>query len=180
MKQLEKAKITPRRRKWTVGIVGGTVLLGVGGWLLVHYFGDKPELPPLPPEQMAAIGEAVIQPQAMSVPQKQGVLNSLSNVSTNLKASVIRTATRKSIDELRSNFQGLKTMEEKKAKVREIISDIDRNYTFNDTTAKIFNQEFIATAMGVYMKEVSAEERALYDPIIHEFIRKLNHRQTGK
>jgi len=168
-----------RRRRIIWSIAGATLALGcLSLWLLLHYFGGKPELIPVPLEKMDAVANAVIEPQAMTGEEKEGVLQTLANVSTNVKAAVIAAATRKSIEELRRNFKGLKTMEEKKGKVREIMEDIDQNYAITDATYKLFSQEFIGTAMAVYMKDVSAEERALYDPIIHEFIRKMNtHRK---
>lgn len=142
-------------------------------WMLIRYFGDKPEVA-LPPDQMNFVTEAVVNPQAMTGEEHRSAVQTIANISANLKAAAIRTATRKSVDVLRDNFKGLTTIEQKKAKVREIMEDIDRNYVFNETTQKLFNKEFIGPAMAVYMKEVSAEERSLYDPIIHEFIRKMN------
>jgi hypothetical protein len=152
-------------------MVGGGI---VSIWMLVHYFGDKPEVIALSPDRMNFVTEAVVNPQAMTGEEHRGAVQIIANISANLKAATIKTATRKSIDVLRDNFRGLTTIEQKKAKVREIMEDLDRNYVFNDTTQKLFNKEFIGPSMDVYMKEVSAEERSLYDPIIHEFIRKMN------
>ena len=173
---------------WAIAI-GVIVAGGLAGWLLAQRFGGRPERLPVsperylaaqpelaavPPEQLDAVAAAVVQPQAMSGEEKQGVLQTLGNVTANVKAAVVRVAIRKSLEGLRRNFDGLTTPEQKQAKVREIMDDIERNYVVDDTTAKIFNRDFIATGLVVYLKEVPARDRALYDPIIHQFIQKLN------
>lgn len=151
-------------------LLAGGLALG----LLVHYFGGPPDIIPVAPEKLNKITGAIVDPQTMTKSDQQGVLDTMSNVSVNLRNSVIRAATLKSIDELRRNFTGLNTKEAKQRKVKEIMMDIERNYPINETTRKIFTPQFVGTAMAVYMKEVSAEERALYDPIIHIFIQKMN------
>ena len=175
-----------KRKLAVVAMIG--LAAGVAG-VVVRRFGGRPELVPVAPEQylaaqpeqasvpleqLDAVAAAVVQPQAMTGEEKQGVLQTLGNVSASVKAAVVRVAIRKSLDGLHHNFDGLTTPEQKQAKVREIMEDIERNYVVDDTTAKIFTRDFVATGLAVYLREVSARDRALYDPIIHQFLRKLN------
>jgi hypothetical protein len=173
----DKTKVHDPKRKYrklifTLGVIMFACI--VSAWMLAHCFVNKPETVPLQSEQMKSVTSAVIDPQGMTESEHTGAVQVLDNIAANLKAIAIRTATRQSINVLRGNFKGLKTIEQKKAKVHQIMEDIDRHYVFNNTTQKLFNKEFISAGMEVYMNEVSAEERTLYDPIVHAFIRKMN------
>lgn len=151
----------------------GIIIVVLGLLFVLYCFNDKPEAVKLP-KKLQPVAAMVIQPQGLSGPEQQNALQVMSDVPPNARNSVIEAVTRQSIEVLRDNFKGLKTREQKQQRVREIVADIDRNYIISTNSRKIFSKEFIANAMNVYMKEVSAEERSLYDPIVRKFIQKMN------
>jgi hypothetical protein len=154
-------------------IVVGIIFAGTGLVFLQYCFPGKPEAVKLPKE-LQSVAEMVIQPQNLSGQEQQSAVKTMSSAPPNVRNSVIEAVTRQSIEVLRDNFKGLKTQKQKQQKVREIVADIDCNYIISEDSRKIFSKEFIANAMNVYMKEVSAEERSLFDPIVRKFIQKMN------
>ncbi|OGV50841.1 MAG: hypothetical protein A2017_01160 [Lentisphaerae bacterium GWF2_44_16] len=102
------------------------------------------------------------------------VMKTMENIPEKVKTPVIEMAARRSIEELRNNFKGLKTPEAKNKKVQELINYIENDLVLDENLRKLFTKEFLKAGMDEYMKKLSPEERALYDPIVHKFINKMN------
>ena len=102
------------------------------------------------------------------------IMKTMDNIPEKIKKPVIEMAARRSIEELRNNFKGLKTEEAKDKKVQELIKYIENDLVLDENLRKLFTKEFLKAGMDEYMKKLSPEERTLYDPIVHKFINKMN------
>ena len=187
MKQGQKTTVVKSRGtlvrksfKWFFLVLGGVffMLLCAGGIVVYFLSGESAEQSPVAQSDIDEFLNAVKQPEDLDDTAWNSLHSLLGKIPDKVRKPLIRIVTKKSIEELKGNFKGLKTEDEKKRKVREIMDDIERSYAISGDTYKVFNEEFIREGLGVYMKEVSPEERALYDPIVHTFIRKMNSKRN--
>ena len=164
-----------KRKIWILALAGAGLICFSALWIIKAYSSSS-DTPGLPVEQnkLNVYVSAMLRPGKLNATEKQTILRTIASLPDSVRGPVIRLAARQSIEEVRAKFKGLTTPEDKQKKVDEIIAYIDKKYVIDQDTSKVFNQEFLNEAIQVYVKEVPAEERALYEPIVNKLVAKLN------
>lgn len=129
---------------------------------------------PVEKDKLNAYVCTLIRPGQLNNTEKENILKAIASLPDSVRGPVIRLAAMEGIKELRKKFKGVSTPEDKQKKVDAIIAYIDEKYVIDKNTDKIFNKEFINEAIQIYVKEVPADERALYSPIVNKLISKVN------
>ncbi len=164
-----------KRKLWIWALAGTGLICFLMIWIIkVHFFKSEEPGLPVAKDKFNTYVNALIRPGQLNSAEKLAVVNTMANLPDAVRVPVIRLAARQGIEELRKKFKGITTPEEKQKKVDAIIAYIDEKYVINQDTDKVFNKEFLNEAIQVYVKEVPADERALYAPIVNKLISKIN------
>ena len=125
---------------------------------------------------MATHGEIDFLADVISHPEDSHDEGVVMGVVGKLKGKVVDVVVGRGVAELRGNFKGLVSDDARRRKVEEILSDIE-NYDIDDAAGSVFTENFICEGMRAYTAATTPEERALFDPIVRTFVRKLNMRK---
>ncbi len=164
--------------KMALSAVAASCALGLCAYMLLP--DGRPPAPAKPmfdEKELDVLADAISHPGRVTEDQKALAGEAFACSSGIVKSNVVKAVVGRSLDELRSQFKGLSTDEEKRRKVQEICLYLETKYKVGGSFKKFFDKEFIKEGVNCYLKDTTPEERALYAPVMRAFIQKLNQAQ---
>jgi len=120
-------------------------------------------------------------PKSLTEKDKEDLRQQWSRLSPETKSHITVAVMRKSIEKFREETSKL-TQEQRLEKIRQELQRLQRDREkilaeAKDKVQQISDEEMqriVKDSMGVYQKDLSAQERAELDPLAHEYIYQLN------